>query len=82
MGIGLILFVLANQVMLKFQFNSHQLNGATITTILTFLTQVVCLTIYKHQQIGLKWLLGAALILVGTYILKSEIKSGDNIKKD
>lgn len=69
-GAGVILFLLANQVMLKFQFNSHQLNGATLTTILTFLSQVVCLAIYKRTEISLKWVLGAACILLGSYLLK------------
>jgi hypothetical protein len=72
-GMGVVLFLLANQVMLKFQFNSHQLNGATITTILVFLAQVACLALYKHSQIGPRWLLGAALILLGSYLLKKEI---------
>jgi hypothetical protein len=71
-GAGLILFVLANQVMLKFQFNSHQLNGATLTTILTFLSQVVCLALYKRTEISPKWVLGAACILLGSYLLKME----------
>lgn len=69
-GVGMILFLLANQVMLKFQFNSHQLNGATITTILTFLSQVVCLALYKSNEISLKWVLGAVCILLGSYFLK------------
>jgi hypothetical protein len=72
MGMGVLLFLLANQVMLKFQFNSHQLNGATLTTILTFLSQVVCLALYKRTEISLKWLLGAACILSGSYLLKVE----------
>ncbi len=77
MGVGVVLFLLANQVMLKFQFNSHQLNGATLTTILTFLSQVACLTIYKHTEIGLKWLIGAACILAGSYLLKMESDNRD-----
>lgn len=79
MGAGLILFLLANQVMLKFQFNSHQLNGATLTTILTFLSQVACLAIYKRTEVSLKWVLGAACILLGSYFLKME---SDNKEKD
>lgn len=47
--LGLGLFLLANQMMLKFQFNSYQLNGATITTVLSFLTQVACITLYKRE---------------------------------
>jgi hypothetical protein len=56
--------------MLKFQFNSHQLNGATITTILTFLSQAACITIYKRNEINFKWIIGAILILIGSIILK------------
>lgn len=48
-GIGVILFILANQFMLKFQFNSYQLNGATITTIVVFLSQTVFMTIWKSD---------------------------------
>jgi hypothetical protein len=69
--LGILLFVFTNQIMLKFQFNSYQLNGATITTILTFLTQVTCITIYKRNEIGYKWVLGVFAILLGTILLKT-----------
>jgi hypothetical protein len=48
-ALGLALFLFTNQIMLKFQFNSYQLNGATLTTIITFLSQTVCLTIWKRN---------------------------------
>jgi hypothetical protein len=48
-GVGILLFVLANQFMLKFQFNSYQLNGATITTIVGFLSQTAFVTIWKSD---------------------------------
>lgn len=56
--------------MMKFQFNSYQLNGATITTILIFLAQIACLTVYKSSIITFKWILGAIMILAGTILLK------------
>ena len=70
-GIGILLFILANQFMLKFQFNSYQLNGATITTIVVFLSQTVFMTIWKSNEITLKWLFGAALILTGSLLVKA-----------
>lgn len=48
-GLGVALFIIANQFMLKFQFNSYQLNGATITTIGVFLSQTLCMTIWKSD---------------------------------
>lgn len=68
-ALGIVLFLLSNQFMLKFQFNSYQLNGATLTTILSFLTQAVCLTVYNANTITLKWGLGVLLILSGTVII-------------
>ena len=70
MALGLALFMLISQVTLKFQFNSYQLNGATITTIIIFLTQSVCLTFWKKDQITLKWFIGAIMILVGSILVK------------
>ena len=46
---GVVLFILVNQFMLKFQFNSYQLNGATITTIVAFLSQTIFMTIWKSD---------------------------------
>jgi|JI9StandDraft_1071089.scaffolds.fasta_scaffold310356_1 hypothetical protein len=48
-GLGVALFIIANQFMLKFQFNSYQLNGATITTIGVFLSQTLCMTVWKSD---------------------------------
>ena len=70
-GIGVLLFILANQFMLKFQFNSYQLNGATITTIVVFLSQTVFMTIWKSDEITLRWLFGATLILIGSLLVKA-----------
>jgi hypothetical protein len=39
--IGAILFLFANQLQYKFKFNSYNLNGATITTIVIFLSQII-----------------------------------------
>ena len=47
--LGIALFLLANQFMLKFQFNSYNLNGATATTALVFLTQVTCIMLWKQS---------------------------------
>ena len=70
-GGGLLLFILTNQFMLKFQFNSYQLNGATITTIGVFLSQTLCMTIWKSDVITPRWLFGAALILTGSLLVKA-----------
>ena len=70
-GMGVLLFVLANQVMLKFQFNSYQLNGATITTIGVFLSQTILMTLWKSDEITLRWLFGAVLILTGSLLVKA-----------
>ena len=74
-GVGL--FILANQFMLKFQFNSYQLNGATITTIVVFLSQTACMTIWKSDEITPRWLFGAFLILTGSLM----VKAGDEKKR-
>ena len=70
-GAGLLLFILANQFMLKFQFNSYQLNGATITTIGVFLSHTLCMTIWKSDVITPRWLFGAALVLIGCMLVKA-----------
>jgi len=70
-GGGLLLFILANQFMLKFQFNSYQLNGATITTIGVFLSQTLCMTIWKSDVITPRWLFGAVLVLAGSILVKA-----------
>lgn len=70
-GLGVLLFIVANQFMLKFQFNSYQLNGATITTIGVFLSQTLCMTIWKSDEITSRWLFGACLILIGSVLVKA-----------
>ena len=47
--IGIFLYIMVNHLMLKFTFNSYQLNGATITTSITFLSQLIWMTIYKSN---------------------------------
>ena len=80
-GLGVALFILANQFMLKFQFNSYQLNGATITTIGVFLSQTIFMTIWKSSEITLGWLFGAALILTGSLLVKAgDVEEGEQKK--
>lgn len=71
MTIGILLFLGANQLMLKFQFNSYNLNGATVTTAAVFLTQMSCIMIWKIHDIGPKWVTGAVCIMLGTLLIKS-----------
>lgn len=69
--LGVAVYLLTNQVMLKFQFNSYQANGATVTTTLVFVTQAVCIAGWTVGSISSKWLLGVACIIAGTYLLKT-----------
>ena len=45
--LGLFIFLLANNLLYKFKFNSYNLNGVTTTTILIFVSQVACMMIWK-----------------------------------
>jgi len=56
--------------MMRFQFNSYRLNGATVTSAIVFLTQTVCLAFWNKELISLKWLIGVFLILIGSYLVR------------
>lgn len=66
---GLVLFLLLNQLMFKFQFNSYQLNGATVSTLLIFITQSVVIGLSRPLSLSWRWWLGLGLICGGVYLL-------------
>jgi len=68
-GVGILLYVVADRIMFKFSINSYQLNGATITTIFVFISQTLCMAISKND-ITPRWLVGIALVIAGTVLVK------------
>ena len=71
-GIGIVFFLLANNFLYKLKFNSYQVNGSTVTTVLVFSSQVCCTGLYRFEEVGVKWLLGVFLILLGTILIEDE----------
>jgi hypothetical protein len=67
--VGFALFLLANNGLYKFKFNSYNLNGVTTTTVLIFVTQATCMLIWKGNSVKLTWILGVILITIGVTIL-------------
>jgi hypothetical protein len=66
---GLVAFLLLNQLMYRFQFNSYQLNGATISTLIIFLTQNIVIGLSRPTQLSYRWWIGVTLICSGVYVL-------------
>lgn len=69
---GILMFVLLNQIQYKFLFNSFQLNGATLTTLLVFITQNITIAMSRPTQLTYKWWVGVFLISYGVYLLKRD----------
>jgi hypothetical protein len=69
MIIGLIMFLMANNGLYKFKFNSYNLNGVTITTILIFLSQTIFMLIWKKDKVKFTWIIGVIFIMIGVTIL-------------
>lgn len=46
-GLGILLFMISNHFLYKLKFNSYHSNGSTITTILIFTSQIVCMALYN-----------------------------------
>jgi len=80
LAIGLLFFLLLNQFMFKFQFNSYQLNGATVSTLLIFVTQNVAIGLSRPLTLSWRWWLGVGLICSGVYLLHRE-KTIDRTRK-
>lgn len=70
--LGIVLFITSNHFLYKLKFNSYHSNGSTITTILVFTSQIVCMALYKMEYMSWKWILGVVFILVGTVLLESK----------
>lgn len=70
-AVGILLFLGCNNMLYKFNFNSYAKNGPTITTSLVFVSQTICMAIYKRSSINIKWIVGVCLMLVGTVLLES-----------
>ena len=67
--LGILLYIITDRIMFKFNINSYQLNGATVTSMLVFVSQTLCMTISK-KDMSLKWLLGILLVIGGTVLVK------------
>jgi drug/metabolite transporter (DMT)-like permease len=67
-----LLFGLFNHLLYKFKFNSYQLNGATVTTLIIFLTQNVVMGLVKMERVGWRWWVGVAMITGGVAVLYAE----------
>jgi hypothetical protein len=58
-----------NNGLYKFKFNSYNLNGVTITTIVIFVSQTGFMLLWKGVQVKLTWIIGVVLIMVGVTLL-------------
>ena len=67
--LGILLYIITDRIMFKFNINSYQLNGATVTSMFVFVSQTLCMTISK-KDMSLKWLLGILLVIGGTVLVK------------
>lgn len=63
------MFLMTNNGLYKFKFNSYNLNGVTITTILIFLSQTIFMLIWKKDQVKFTWIIGVIFIMIGVTIL-------------
>ena len=73
---GVLLYIVTDRIMFKFNINSYQLNGATITTICVFISQTLCMAISK-RDVTMRWLLGIALVIGGTVLIKLDDMEGE-----
>ena len=64
-----MIFILLNKYFLKFQFNSYQVKGVTISTIIIFCTQNLVIGINRIGTLSLRWWLGMLLVCLGVVIL-------------
>ncbi len=67
--VGLGMFLLANNGLYKFKFNSYNLNGVTTTTILIFVTQAWLMMLWKGDSVRLSWICGVFLIMAGVTLI-------------
>jgi len=63
------MFFMANNALYKLKFNSYNLNGVTITTILIFVSQAGSMLLWKGDQVKTTWIVGVILIIIGVTIL-------------
>jgi hypothetical protein len=61
---------MVNNVMYKLKFNSYNLNGVTLTTILIFISQAASMLLWKGDKVKLSWIVGVVLIMIGVTILE------------
>ncbi|KAL4441943.1 hypothetical protein ABPG74_003694 [Tetrahymena malaccensis] len=77
-GAGLILVLFFNQLMMKFLLNSFQLNGATLTVLLSFIFNSAsnCFVGYfiYNESISMRWGLGMLFIMIGVLLLSDKNK--------
>jgi hypothetical protein len=68
--LGFALFLFVNNLLYKLKFNSYNLNGVTLTTVLIFVSQAVSMILWKSNKIKVSWILGVAFIIIGVAILE------------
>jgi hypothetical protein len=68
-GLGILLYIITDRIMFKFNINSYQLNGATITTIFVSVSQTLCIALSK-KDVSLRWILGILFVIGGTILVK------------
>lgn len=59
-----------NNFLYKFRFNSYNLNGLTVTNIVIFITQAICMLIWKGNEVKGTWIVGVIFIIIGVVILE------------
>ncbi|KAL4469816.1 hypothetical protein ABPG72_022136 [Tetrahymena utriculariae] len=77
-GAGLVLVLFFNQLMMKFLLNSFQLNGATLTVLLSFIFNSAsnCFVGYfiYNESISMRWGVGMLFIMIGVLLLSDKNK--------
>jgi hypothetical protein len=67
--LGFGIFLMVNNGLYKFKFNSYNLNGVTTTTIVIFVSQTGLILLWKGDQVKMSWMIGVILIMVGVTLL-------------
>ncbi|KRX08070.1 hypothetical protein PPERSA_02202 [Pseudocohnilembus persalinus] len=87
--IRIIFFILMlnfNKYMMKFMFNSLQYNGATLTTMISFLFNNVVNAVMGYylfsEYVSMKWIIGIFCIVLGISIIEKDKNSRKSSNKN
>jgi uncharacterized protein (DUF486 family) len=64
--------MLANNMLYKLKFNSYNLNGVTLTTVLIFVAQSTCMVFWKFESLKWNWIIGVVSIIFGVYLIEKD----------